>query len=107
MKRRNWKKWREGAERRSAAARRAARIRWDREHEGMGTRRERVVRITIEDSAQPRQVIVGRLVEGDEGKWGRFRLEGLVTRAADGTVTSARPVGVMGLARVVAMAVLT
>jgi len=62
-----------------------------REEMGGGVREERVVRITIEDSMRPREVIVARQVEDDVGRFGRFRVDGFC----------GRPVGWSGLGALV------
>ena len=59
-------------------------------------REVRGIEITIRDSHRPMTVIRVRQHQGDEGEWGRLRVEGM----------RMRPVGRAGLGRLVAAAVL-
>ena len=93
---RNWRKWREGKEKRSELARRAAETRWARVHAEAPLRERRVIEITIRDSHRMRTVIRAEQLQDEEGRWSRLRVEG----------SKGRPVGRHGLGLRVAAAVL-
>ena len=77
--------WTKKSAARSALKRRAAQARWERAHANRPLRCERVVRITVEDFLRTRSVIVARQVEGDDGRWSRWRVDGMTCRPIGGS----------------------
>ena len=80
----------------SAAQSRRARKRWEVCRPDEPPRETRVIEITIRDSHRPMQIIRATQLQGDEGRGGRLRIDGI----------QARPVGRRGLGVIVAEAVL-
>jgi len=93
---RNWSKWRAGRHKRSARARHAAEIRWQRHHAAQPTREIRRIAVTIRDSHRPMTVLRATQHDQGGGQWSRLRIQG----------SHGRPVSRHGLAMRIAAALL-
>jgi len=91
-----WRAARRDKEALSERARRAAKARWARYHDGLARRQGRHVKITIRDSHQPLIVIEATRTETDDGTWTRWRIKD----------SPRRPVGRHGLAQRLAAALM-